>query len=366
MNVLLTGSAGFVGSHVAEALAAAGHRVRGLDTRPDGSGAVVEDVVDGVVGDVRDADAVARVLRGVDAVCHQAAKVGLGVDVSDLPAYASANVHGTAVLLAEMARAGVGALVLASSMVVYGEGAYGCGLHGPVRPGPRPEGALRAGRFEPRCPECGRPLDPGAVGEDTAPAPRNAYADTKLAQEHLSASWARATGGTVAALRYHNVYGPRMPRGTPYAGVAAIFRSRLAEGRAPLVFEDGGQRRDFVHVRDVARANVLALERVTAVEGDTAVERAAAAPPEPGGLRAYNVASGEPRTVGDLAAALAAASGGPAPRVTGEYRLGDVRHIVARPDRARRELGFAASVAFADGMAEFAGTSAPAGAASAP
>lgn len=150
------------------------------------------------------------------------------------------------------------------------------------------------------------------------------------------------TGGSVAALRYHNVYGPRMPRDTPYAGVAAIFRSRLMRGEAPQVFEDGGQRRDFVHVRDIARANVLALERL------------AIAAPRPGGLRAYNVASGEPRTIGDMAEALAGAFGGPGPVVTGGYRLGDVRHIVARPDRARRELGFTPSVPFADGMAEFA------------
>ncbi|XRQ16217.1 NAD-dependent epimerase/dehydratase family protein [Actinomadura welshii] len=339
MNVTLTGSAGFIGSHVAEALTAAGHRVRGLDLRPGGDGADV--------ADVRDPAAVARLLRGADAVCHQAAKVGLGVAVSDLPAYASANVQGTAVLLAEMARAGVGSLVLASSMVVYGEGAYTCGLHGPVRPGPRAEEDLKAGRFEPGCPSCGRPLTPGAVGEETPPDPRNAYADTKLAQEHLAASWARETGGSAAALRYHNVYGPRMPRGTPYAGAAAIFRSRLLDGRAPLVFEDGAQRRDFVHVRDVARANVLALERVAAGPPGRG--------PLQGGLRAYNIASGEPRTIGDLAAALAGASGGPAPRVTGGYRLGDVRHIVARPDRARRELGFSPSVTFADGTAEFAG-----------
>ncbi|GAA1800371.1 NAD-dependent epimerase/dehydratase family protein [Actinomadura chokoriensis] len=336
MNVLLTGSAGFIGSHIAAALTAAGHRVRGLDARPDGLG--------GPPADVRDAAAVAARLAGVDAVCHQAAKVGLGVDIGDLPDYTSANVQGTAVLLAEMARAGVAVLVLASSMVVYGEGAYSCDRHGPVRPGPRPEEALAAGRFEPGCPACGRPLTPGTVGEDDPPGPRNVYADTKLAQEHLAASWARATGGTAAALRYHNVYGPRMPRDTPYAGVAAIFRSRLLNGEAPLVFEDGGQRRDFVHVRDVARANVLALER------------AAAGPPRPGGLRAYNIASGEPRTIGAMADALAAAAGGPAPRVTGGYRLGDVRHIVARPDRARRELGFAPAVAFADGMAEFART----------
>ncbi|CNG75996.1 UDP-glucose 4-epimerase [Mycobacterium tuberculosis] len=336
MNVLLTGSAGFIGSHIAAALTAAGHRVRGLDTRPDGLGRPP--------ADVRDPAAVAARLAGVDAVCHQAAKVGLGVDIGDLPDYTSVNVQGTAVLLAAMARAGVGALVLASSMTVYGEGAYTCGRHGPVRPGPRPEEALAAGRFEPGCPACGRPLTPGTVAEDAPPAPRNVYADTKLAQEHLAASWARATGGSAAALRYHNVYGPRMPRDTPYAGVAAIFRSRLLNGEAPLVFEDGGQRRDFVHVRDVARANVLALERI------------AAGPPEPGGLRAYNIASGEPRTIGAMADALAAAAAGPAPRVTGGYRLGDVRHIVARPDRARRELGFSPAVAFADGMAEFART----------
>ncbi|WP_433461317.1 NAD-dependent epimerase/dehydratase family protein [Spirillospora sp. CA-128828] len=334
MNVLLTGSAGFIGSHVAEALTAAGHRVRGLDLRPDALG--------GPPADVRDPAAVARRLAGVDAVCHQAAKVGLGVDVSDLPGYTSVNVQGTAVLLAEMARAGVGVLVLASSMVVYGEGAYTCETHGAVRPRPRPEDELRAGRFEPACPACGRPLAPGAVGEETPPGPRNVYADTKLAQEHLAASWARSTGGAVAALRYHNVYGPRMPRDTPYAGVAAIFRSRLLSGEAPLVFEDGAQRRDFVHVRDVARANVLALERV------------AAGPPESGGLRAYNIASGEPRTIGDMAGALAGVFGGPEPRVTGGYRLGDVRHIVARPDRARRELGFSPSVPFAEGMDEFA------------
>ncbi|RKS73504.1 dTDP-L-rhamnose 4-epimerase [Actinomadura pelletieri DSM 43383] len=377
MNVLLTGSAGFIGSHIAEALTAAGHHVRGLDTRPGPHGPA-----DTTVGDVRDADAVARRLKGVDAVCHQAAKVGLGVDVSDLPDYTSVNVQGTAVLLAQMARAGVGVLVLASSMVVYGEGAYTCDRHGPVRPGPRPEDALRAGRFEPDCPTCGRPLAPAAVGEDAPPDPRNAYADTKLAQEHLAASWARATGGTVAALRYHNVYGPRMPRDTPYAGVAAIFRSRLANGREPLVFEDGGQRRDFVHVRDVARANVLALEHAatptttpptttppttepgttepgttepgTTATGTTATGTTATGGLEPGGSRAYNIASGMPRTVGDLAAALADAVGGPAPRVTGDYRLGDVRHIVARPDRARRELRFTASVTFDDGIAEFA------------
>ena len=337
MRVLLTGSAGFIGSHVAEALAAAGHEVRGLDLRAGGD-----------AGDVRDPEEVARRLRGVDAVCHQAAMVGLGVDVFDLPAYTSVNVQGTAVLLAEMARAGVRSLVLASSMVVYGEGVYSCDVHGVVRPGPRSESDLRAGRYEPRCPDCGNALTPGVVPEETELDPRNVYADTKVAQEHLAASWARMTGGRAVALRYHNVYGPRMPLNTPYAGVAALFRSRLERGEPPLVYEDGRQRRDFVHVRDVARANVLALEALEngALENGDEGE---------GRLRAYNIASGTVRSIGEVAHALAEAYGGPEPRVTGGFRLGDVRHIVASPERARRELGFAARVPFSSGMAEFAG-----------
>ncbi|WP_067491246.1 NAD-dependent epimerase/dehydratase family protein [Actinomadura hibisca] len=322
MRVLLTGASGFIGSHIAEALTAAGHQVHGFDLRTG--------------QDVRSPDDVARALAGIDAVCHQAAMVGLGVDMSDLPAYASVNVQGTAVLLAEMARAEVRTLVLASSMVVYGEGRYTCDRHGAVRPDPRAEEALRAGHFEPPCPACGNPLAPGVISEDAPLDPRNVYADTKLAQENLAASWARATGASVTALRYHNVYGPRMPRDTPYAGVAALFRSRLERGEAPQVYEDGRQRRDFVHVRDVARANVLSLQTTHT------------------GLRAYNIASGEPRTIADMAHALADAYGGPDPVVTGGYRLGDVRHIVASPEKARRELGFTAQVPFSEGMAEFA------------
>ncbi|MEU8380135.1 NAD-dependent epimerase/dehydratase family protein [Streptosporangium sp. NPDC048865] len=323
MKILLTGSAGFIGGHVSEALHAAGHDVAGLDLR---TGA-----------DVRDGAALDEPLSRADAVVHQAAKVGLGVDVADLPGYASVNVYGTAVLLAAMARHGVARLVLASSMVVYGEGAYDCAGHGRVRPGPRAAADLDRGAFEPRCPRCDAPVAPAAVDEDAPMDPRNAYATTKVAQEHLAANWARETGGTAVALRYHNVYGPRMPRDTPYAGVAAIFRSALEAGRAPRVFEDGGQRRDFVHVRDVARANVAALDGG-----------------KPGSLTAYNVASGEPRTVGEMAAALAGRHGGPAPVVTGEYRLGDVRHVVAAPERARAELGFTAEIPFAEGMGEFA------------
>ncbi len=234
-------------------------------------------------------------------------------------------------------------------MVVYGEGAYDCAEHNRVRPSPRDPGDLAAGRFEPRCPRCAQPLTTTTVAEDAPLDPRNAYAASKVAQEHLASSWARLTSGTAIGLRYHNVYGPRMPRDTPYSGVAAIFRSRLENGLPPRVFEDGGQRRDFVHVRDVARANLLALEAVDLTAGSAPDAEAGA-----GGLRCYNVASGEPHTVGEMASALAAAFGGIEPVVTGEYRLGDVRHIVASPATAARDLGFRAQTSFAEGIAEFA------------
>lgn len=347
MRVLVTGAAGFIGSHIVAALLAAGHEVTALDAllpavHPDPAAARgrVPASVPLTVADVRDPAAVARALAGVDTVCHQAAMVGLGVDLDDAPQYAGCNDLGTAVLLSEMARAGVRRLILASSMVVYGEGRYDCPRHGRTAAVPRQESDLLAGRFEPLCPRCGGQLLPGLVEETTPLDPRNVYAATKAAQEFLASAWARACGGTVAALRYHNVYGPRMPRDTPYAGVAAIFRSALAAGRAPLVFEDGGQRRDFVHVRDVAAANVAALDWTSTAT--------------PGAFRAFNVGSGTPRTVGDLASGLAAAMGGPTPQHTGQYRLGDVRHITASNQRLRAELGWAPAVEFADGLKEFA------------
>jgi dTDP-L-rhamnose 4-epimerase len=339
VKVLLTGGAGFIGQHVLRELIARGHAVRVLDSlRADvhASQWAPPAGIEFMNADVRDADAADRALAGVEAVLHLAAKVGLGVDVQDLPDYASSNDAGTAVLLAAMARAGVKRLTLASSMVVYGEGMGRCPTHGAVTPAPRAEAALKAGHFEPPCPICGEPLAPALVGEDAPLDPRNAYASSKVAQEFYAANWARVTGGSVAALRYHNVYGPGMPRDTPYAGVAAIFTSALRRGEAPKVFEDGNQRRDFVHVRDVAAATVLACERHTS------------------GVRAFNVGSGTPRTVGDMARALANALNGPAPQVTGHYRLGDVRHITADSSRLRDELGWAPQVDFANGMAELA------------
>jgi dTDP-L-rhamnose 4-epimerase len=346
MRILVTGAAGFIGSHIVEALLAEGHEVLALDALlpavhpdPARSRNRIPAAVEFVRADVRDGDAVAAALRGADAVCHQAAMVGLGLDLNDAPDYAGCNDLGTSVLLAAMARGGVTRLALASSMVVYGEGRYDCAEHGRVEPGPRLPADLAAGRFEPPCPRCGSPLVPGMVDESAALDPRNVYAATKAAQEYLATSWARAAEGTVALLRYHNVFGPRMPRDTPYAGVAAIFRSALQSGRAPRVFEDGNQRRDFVHVHDVASANVAALEWTGKAE--------------PGVGRSFNVGSGVPHTVGDLAAGLAVAMNGPAPVVTGEYRLGDVRHVTASNLRLRTELGWRPATGFAEGLAQF-------------
>lgn len=341
MRILITGAAGFIGSHIAQAALAAGHAVRGLDSLTPS----VHDGVPGywpadaelIVADIRDPAAVSHALRGVQAVCHQAARVGLGVDLGDLPGYSDVNITGTAVLLDQMGRQQIGHLVLASSMVVYGEGGHRCRAHGQVRPPARDRADLERGRFEPRCPLCGADLSMATVPESAPLDPRSAYAVSKVAQEQLAAVWADLAGGAAVALRYHNVYGPRMPRDTPYAGVAAIFRSALEAGRPPQVFEDGAQRRDFVHVTDVATANLAAL-------------RAG----RPGQLTAYNIASGEPHTIGEMASTLASAYGGPQPQVTGRYRLGDVRHVVASAELAERELGFRSRVRFAAGMAQFA------------
>jgi dTDP-L-rhamnose 4-epimerase len=335
--ILVTGGAGFIGSHIVDALLERGHDVRILDSLLEAAHRERPDYLDPraelVEGDVRDPETIAAALEGVGAVCHQSAMVGLGLDLGDIADYVSHNDLGTAQLIRALARTPV-PLVLASSMVVYGEGRYRCAEHGVVRPGPRTAEALDSGHFEPPCPVCDRALTAESVPEDAPLDPRSVYAATKLAQEHLCAAYARETGAPVTALRYHNVYGPRMPRDTPYAGVASIFRSSLAAGKAPRVFEDGGQRRDFVHVRDVALANVLALEHGT-----------------PG---AFNVCSGTPRSVGDMAAALARAIDGPEPVVTGEWRGGDVRHVFASADHARDVLGFTAAEDFEAGMREFA------------
>jgi dTDP-L-rhamnose 4-epimerase len=339
--ILVTGGAGFIGSHVVEQLLADGHEVRVVDRLHPGAHDGIPDGLDPraewVWADVADPVVAARAVRGVDAVCHQAAMVGLGVDFGDAPSYARDNDLATATLLAALHdQAFAGRLVVASSMVVYGEGAYTCERHGLVRPLPRTRAALDAGSWEPSCPSCGRDLTPVAVTESVPPDPRNVYAATKLHQEHLCFAYGREHEASVVALRYHNVYGPRMPSDTPYAGVASIFRSALEAGRAPQVFEDGGQLRDFVHVSDVARANVLALT--------AEIPRS----------RSYNVASGERHSVLEMAHAIAAAyPDALAPAIVPRYRLGDVRHVFGAVDAARSDLGFEPRVPFTDGMRAF-------------
>jgi dTDP-L-rhamnose 4-epimerase len=287
--------------------------------------------------DVRDADAMAPLLAGVDVVCHQAAVVGAGVDAADAPSYGSHNDYATTVLLAQMFAAGIRRLVLASSMVVYGQGRYDCPEHGPVEPLPRLRCDLDAGIFEHRCPVGGEELQWRLVGEDAPLRPRSLYAASKTAQEHYALAWAESTGGSVVALRYHNVYGPGMPRDTPYSGVAAILRSALEAGVAPTVYEDGGQMRDFIHVDDVAAANLAA------VQSDRA------------GFLAANVCSGTPISIMEVAAEICAARDADLkPQISGQYRSGDVRHIVADPAQAAALLGFRAVIGPRDGLREFA------------
>ena len=343
MRILVTGGAGFIGSRVVSALRDAGHEVRVLDAllpgvHPPGFVPELPDGVEFRHGDVCDPATIDAALDGIDVVNHQAAMVGRGKEILEAPRYVTNNDLATAVLLTAMTRRGINRLVLASSVVIYGDSRYDCPTHGRVRPPRRSTADLDAGRFEPRCPACGAEVVASAVEEDDPlDPPRNVYAVSKLAQEYLVGSWTRETGGQAVALRYHNVYGPGMPYESPYSGVASTFRSFVARGEAPQVFEDGGPRRDFVHVSDVAAASLAAL---------TWREKA--------GFRAFNVASGQPRSIGELAAALAHAAGAPEPVITGRYRVGDVRHIFASPKRLIAELGWRPAVDFATGTAEFA------------
>lgn len=322
MRVLVTGSAGFIGRVVVSRLAAAGHTVSSFDRADDPH------------DDITDLTRMRAAVSGCQAVVHLAAKVGLGVDLSDIVDYVQTNDVGTAVVLRAAAESEVPRVVYASSMVVYGEGRYDCPEHGPCAPPPRRVTDLRQARFDPLCPRCGTSLTPGLVPESAQLDPRNVYAATKVHGEHLAAAWARESNGTVAALRFHNVYGPGMPRDTPYAGVASLFRSRLDHHQAPLVFEDGQQRRNFVHVADVADAVVAS------VTADLGL-----------GVTPLNIGSPWVSTIADLATELSAALDGPAPAITGEFRLGDVRHVTADCSAAEHVLGWRATIDLPHGVA---------------
>ncbi|MGD0676484.1 MAG: NAD-dependent epimerase/dehydratase family protein [Polyangiaceae bacterium] len=343
-QILITGGAGFIGSHLADALLSAGHRVRLLDDlnpqvhgpdrrRPSYLAADAELVV----GDVRDRDAVGRAIRGVDAVYHFAARIGVGQSMYAMADYASVNTVGTAVLLEAVAKAHVPRLVVASSMSVYGEGAY-CDSSGRLVHGvTRDIDQLRRRDWDLRG-EDGRRLVPVPTPEAKTPALESIYALTKYDQERSSLLVGRAYGVKVSALRFFNVFGPRQALSNPYTGVLAIFASRLLNGKKPLVFEDGEQQRDFVSVHDVVDACVLALSSDAAVG------------------HVVNVGSGQPRSVRDVAESVAEAVGAPelSAEITGSCRVGDVRHCFADIDLARRLLGYEPSVAFGLGLRELA------------
>ena len=341
MRVLLTGAAGFIGSHIMSSLIAGDHEVVAVDgmlAAAHGHGAIAPDGVR--VAELRTAS-FTELLEGVDVVCHQAARVGAGVDARDAPDYAADNDLVTARLLSAMFETGCKRLVLASSMVVYGDGTYRDQAGAVVTPPPRSVVDLESGRFE-RYLSDGQPAQWALTSEDAPIAPRSYYAASKAAQESYCRAWSLETSGAVTSLRYHNVYGPHMPRDTPYAGVAAIFRSQLEAGKPPSVFEDGGQMRDFIHVADIAAANLAAIERL------------ASAADGAGEFEAFNVCSGRPVSIKEVASALTAGIEGPPPVTTGQYRPGDVRHIVADPARAAAVLGFQATIMPERGLREFA------------
>jgi dTDP-L-rhamnose 4-epimerase len=343
VKILVTGGAGFVGSHLVDALLAAGHAVRVLDSlEPQVHGPErrapewLDRRAELVVGDVRDRAAVARALEGVEAVFHEAAAVGVAQSMYEIERFVSVNSVGTAVLLEEIVarRDRIRRMVVASSNTIYGEGSCRAADGRPLHPGPRPEAQLAARRFEPED-EAGRPLTPVPTAEDKPLRPTTVYAITKRDHEELFLTVGSAYGIPAVALRYFNIYGPRQTLSNPYTGVMAIFSARLRNGNRPIVFEDGLQTRDFVHVSDIVRANLLALESDAA----------------PGGT--YNVGTGQATPVGRVAELLGEALGtGLAPDVTHRYRPGDVRHCFADIGRARRDLGYEPRVALADGLRE--------------
>jgi dTDP-L-rhamnose 4-epimerase len=341
-NILVTGGAGFIGSHLVDALIERGHRVRVLD-------ALVEQVHAGagpqhlnpkaefLQGDVCDADLVNRALEGVEVVYHKAAEVGVGQSMYEIGRYVRANDFGTAILLEAIVkrRPQIKKLVVASSMSIYGEGAYSCDSCGPVQPKLRPLSQLLDRDWELDCPQCGAKVKPVPTNEDKPLFPTSVYAISKQDQEQFCLVVGRAYDIPAVALRYFNVYGPRQALSNPYTGVCAIFSGRLLNDQPPLIFEDGEQTRDFVHVSDIVQANLLALETDKA------------------DYQALNIGTGFPISISDITAMLAhGLQKDIQPEVTGKYREGDIRHCVADISRARKLLGYEPRVQLADGIPE--------------
>ena len=342
-TALIIGGAGFIGAHLAGELLRSGYRIRILDNldgqvhRGGARPAYLHSDAELIVGDVREREKLRQALAGVDMVCHLAAAVGVGQSMYQIEHYTSVNDLGTAILLEELVdRPEIRRLLVASSMSIYGEGLAKAGER-LIEPEERPLEQLKGGHWELRLPG-GQVLEPAPTPESKRPSLSSIYALNKYNQERMGLIFGRAYDRAVVALRFFNVYGPHQALSNPYTGVLAIFGSRLLNDRPPMVFEDGNQRRDFVHVRDVARACRLALETPAAAG------------------QVINIGSGESRSVLDVAQALAAATGRRqlTPHITGKYRAGDIRYCFADIGLARRLLGFEPQIRFDDGIAELA------------
>ncbi len=344
-QVLITGGAGFVGSHVADGLLAAGHRVRALDdlnpqVHPSGPPGYLSPEVELVVGDVRDPNRLKEVLQGVDVVYHLAATVGVGQSMYEISRYMSVNTQGTAELLQAIldSKATLEKLIVASSMSIYGEGRYQCSSCGqPSTPAVRTLSHLRSGKWNFQCPICAGLLEPQPTAEDKPSEINSVYALSKRDQEELCLIFGRTYGLPVTALRFFNIYGTRQALSNPYTGVAAVFGSRLLNGNEPMVFEDGEQMRDFVSVRDIVAANLLAMERS---ESDGEV---------------INIGCGRPITIKRVAELLGDALCKPVqPVISQKFRAGDIRHCYADISKAKRLLGYAPEVTHEEGFRELA------------
>jgi dTDP-L-rhamnose 4-epimerase len=342
MRTLVTGGAGFIGSHLVERLVGRGDDVVVLDSlEAQVHGDTAPQALEGaelVVGDVGDLAAADRALTGVDRIVHLAAAVGVGQSMYEIDRYVRLNTMATATFLERLVTTtkDVRRLVVASSMSIYGEGEYACATHGELAPEPRSEEQLHARQWEYSCPTCGLPLTPVRTRESKPLVPTSVYAISKRDHEELCLVVGKAYGIPSIALRFFNVYGPGQALSNPYTGVAAIFASRLLNGRPPVIFEDGNQSRDFIHVSDIVEGLLLALD------GDAADAT-------------VNLGTGRSVTVNDVASALGATlAPGLEPERTGQYRAGDIRHCVSDPTKAEEVLGFRAAVAFEDGMRDLA------------
>lgn len=342
-NVLVTGGAGFIGSHLVDALVDRGHRVRVLDALvsqvhgENAAPAYLNSAAEFIQADICDRNAVAAALEDIEVVFHEAAEVGVGQSMYEIERYVRANDLGTAVLLeAILARKSqIKKLVVASSMSIYGEGAYVCDTCGPVAPQIRPSSQLLERRWEVECPQCGKQLSPAPTTEEKPLFPTSVYAVTKQDQEQFCLAVGRSYGIPSVALRYFNVYGTRQALSNPYTGVCAIFSARLLNGNRPLIFEDGEQTRDFVHVSDIVQANLLVLETNAA------------------DYQAINVGTGVATSVRTVSHLLAQGLNlDIEPEIVAKYREGDIRHCVADISKARSLLGYEHRVTLERGIPE--------------